>query len=208
MATPILIVVDSDEEPEDDEPVVLMSSEPTRDKSGQEEAEDDEPVVLMSREPTRDKSGQEEAEDDEPVVLMSREPTRNKSNKNEECVVLMSSEPTRDTTAHHFMEVFSPPRVAVSCRKKGLRAFYSIDELTGYDLLSFEGRAEVLQLVKSTKPLYIMLSPPCTMYSALQTMWNLKKWDELTKKEKFAKADCMLDFSMLLARMQVDSGRY
>ena len=113
-----------------------------------------------------------------------------------------------DEPQHDFMEVFSPPRVAIACRRRHMLALHSLDELTGYDLLQFECRARALHLIDACKPKFIMLSPPCTMYSQLQTMWNLKKWDEETKRSKFAVADCMLDFSMFIANKQLAQNRF
>ena len=39
-------------------------------------------------------------------------------------------------------------------------------------------------------------------------MWNLKKWDEATQKQKFAIADCLLDFALQICKRQLSKGRW
>lgn len=106
----------------------------------------------------------------------------------------------------HFMEFYSPPRVAVLLRRMGFRAQYSLDELSGYNFLKFEDRARALRLYETHAPFFVMLSPPCTMYSRMQNL-NFKKMGPLVCEQRFADADCMLDFSMMVANRQVKAGR-
>lgn len=75
---------------------------------------------------------------------------------------------------HHFMEFYSPPRVALPLRRTGFFARYSFDLMTGYDFLKFEDRARALRLYEAHAPFFVMLSPPCTMFSKMQNL-NLKK---------------------------------
>jgi hypothetical protein len=69
---------------------------------------------------------------------------------------------------HHFMEVFSPPRIALVFRQRGYRAQYSFDLLEGHDLLDGAHRQMVRDKIKAHKPKYVMLSPPCTVFSQMQ----------------------------------------
>lgn len=69
---------------------------------------------------------------------------------------------------HLFMELFSPPRVAIPLRREGFLALHSFDLITGYDLLSADGRARALKLQDRHRPFFTMLSAPCTMYSPMQ----------------------------------------
>lgn len=117
-------------------------------------------------------------------------------------IVLDDEEPP-----HHFMEFFSPPRVALKLRQRGLRAQYSFDIETGYDLLSFENRARALRLYQTHRPFFTMLSAPCTMYSKLQNL-NLGKMSPEVRARRFQEAHCMLDYSMLIAKRQVETRRF
>eukprot|EP00435_Cladocopium_sp_Y103_P075707 s119_g63.t1 len=101
----------------------------------------------------------------------------------------------------HFMEFFSPPRVAVSLRRMGFRAHFSFDLLTGYDFLTFHDRARALRVYEARKPSFLMLSPPCTMYSKMQIL-NLNKMNPEVRRQRFQDAHCLLDFAMLLAMKQ------
>lgn len=107
---------------------------------------------------------------------------------------------------HHFMEFYSPPRVAVALQRAGLRAQHSFDILTGYDLLTFEGRARALRLYETHVPFFTMLSPPCTMYSKMQNL-NFGKMPPCLLKKRWADAHCMLDFAMYIAKRQLAAGR-
>lgn len=112
-----------------------------------------------------------------------------------------------DEAPHHFMEFFSPPRVAPVLRRRGFRAYCSFDTLTGYDLLTSQDRARALRKWETHKPFFIMLSPPCTMYSKMQNL-NLKKMKEDVRIRRFDEADCYLNFSMTLAKRQHRNGRF
>lgn len=112
-----------------------------------------------------------------------------------------------DDDKHDFMEVYSPPRVAPVARRALLAASLSVDLTTGYDLAQFQVRRFVVQLVQTHRPTFLMLSPPCTMFSKLQNC-NLKKMDPDVRQRRFAEATLHLDFAMLLARIQAAHGRY
>ena len=85
-----------------------------------------------------------------------------------------------------FMEIFSGRRVTPECERRGLQAGPSVDLRTGYDLRNVGDRARVLALVQRLKPMVLMTSAPCTAYSRLNQMWNLKKMStrELIKNER------------------------
>eukprot|EP00435_Cladocopium_sp_Y103_P074854 s296_g51.t1 len=109
-----------------------------------------------------------------------------------------------------FMEVFSPPRVFFAITRRGLSADVqcSMDLTKGHDFLTVESRAACLRAISERKPKFLMVSPPCTMYSALQRLFNLKKMSEEEKAARFLEADNLLDFAMRLCKMQSDGGRY
>ncbi|CAK9078467.1 unnamed protein product [Durusdinium trenchii] len=125
-------------------------------------------------------------------------------NNNMDIIVLDDDE---DQEQHLFMEFFSPPRVAIPLRREGYWALHSFDIVTGYDFLTADGRARALKLLTQHRPFFTMLSAPCTMFSVMQNA-NLGKMDTATKKRRFAEANCLLDYSMLIARRQIAQKRF
>ena len=120
----------------------------------------------------------------------------------------LARRPPRHLT-DQVMEVFSPPRVLPVATAAGLRGNLSVDLETGWDLLDKPVQYAVLQEVRWREPRFLVLSPPCTMYSALQRSFNLGKMslrgDQLQRR--WAEAHTLLDFSMDLAMIQVRGGR-
>lgn len=109
-----------------------------------------------------------------------------------------------------FMEIFSPPRVFFAMKRLGLEADVecSMDLTKGHDFLTVDARASCLRAVLERKPKFLMVSPPCTMYSQLQRLFNLHKMSEEQRAARFLEADNLLDFAMHLCKVQSDSGRY
>ena len=106
------------------------------------------------------------------------------------------------------MEIFSPPRVVPYAQRLGLRATTSLDLLTGCDILTFQGRSMALTALSQQRPRLVILSPPCTMYSALQHMWNLSKMPAAVREEKLKEAKTFLRFAMHIAETQRAAGRW
>ena len=106
-----------------------------------------------------------------------------------------------------FTEFYSPPRVCLALRTRGLPAHHSFDLATGYDFLCWEDRARALHLQDALQPLFVMLSPPCTMYSSLQNL-NLAKMEPSVRDRRFQDAHCLLDFAMLVAERQIQRGGF
>ena len=104
----------------------------------------------------------------------------------------------------HLMELFSEPRVAQWCSEHCLKAGISVDLKTGWDLHRRDHQELVLEYVRKNKPMMIVGSPPCTMFSALQ---NLTPWS--AEREQRRRRDvALLRFAMKVYRLQVDEGRY
>ena len=81
-----------------------------------------------------------------------------------EMVVILEDDHVPD----HFAELFSPPRVCFAAKQLGLRAHLSMDILNGFDFVTSAGRGAAWRLLERHQPDFIMLSPPCTMFSQLQ----------------------------------------
>ena len=67
-------------------------------------------------------------------------------------------------------EVFSPTRETQVCKKYGLTPGESMDLSTGWDFDRGEDRRQAVKHIKEEKPMVVIGSPPCTVFSQLQTM--------------------------------------
>ena len=126
-------------------------------------------------------------------------------------VVASSSEGGRLPDA--YIEMFSPPRVVPVVREHGRKADLSVDmsrlgcsSCRSYDLTRSGDRYAVLEEIRYRMPRVIGLSPPCTMYSKMQNM-NDGKVCPVEHEQKMIEAHVLLDFAMVIAKVQIDSGR-
>ena len=101
-------------------------------------------------------------------------------------------------------EVFSRPRVTVEARKFGLEAGEAIDLATGWDLMRGGNRRRCMQWIRQNRPQVIILSPPCTAFSRLQ---SLNKWSAKRERE-FWTGSQLLKFAAAVAREQYQDGRH
>ena len=96
-----------------------------------------------------------------------------------------------------------------SVRDKGLKARLSLDLKSGFDLLTIGGRGAALRLLNQHKPQFIMLSPPCTMYSQLQVCFNnFQRMSPLTLQRRQRESRVLLEFAVSLAKLAMQEGRY
>ena len=121
----------------------------------------------------------------------------------ESATTLERGHPARD-----FMEFYSPPRIVPKCLRRGLVAQYSFDKATsGHNSLQSSCRDACLQLLHIYRPSLVMLSPPRTMFSQLNS-WNHKKLSTMIYKQRLATAATHINYSMLIAQIQLRDGRY
>jgi len=76
----------------------------------------------------------------------------------------------------HVAEFYSQPRVVPQARQRGMTAQLSWDILTGWNFLCKRVRSTSLQLLQLPSVLFLVLSPPCTVFSDIQRLWNIKKY--------------------------------
>ncbi len=107
-----------------------------------------------------------------------------------------------DSEPEDLAEIFSVPRVVPFAGRLGLKATYSVDLLTGIDLLHWDQRVAVAAEVQRRRPQLLILSPPCTMYSQLNQFLNFAKADPEQLALRKGVADCLMAFSMHLAEEQ------
>ena len=116
-------------------------------------------------------------------------------------------------------EVYSQPRIAQAAASfnKGdveLQPGWSLDltradPSTGkaWDLSKPEVQSRVVKLVRSTQPLFLIGSPPCTAFSPLQNLSRAKR-DPVIVQAELEAGRVHLAFSMRLYMMQIEAGRF
>ena len=113
---------------------------------------------------------------------------------------------------NHVSEVWSPPRVTKLASKFGLSPGFAYDLVSNdedgnpWDFDKHEQRAKCLTHVMDQKPQFLIGSPMCTAFSALQGLnkWRMDpaKWDALMEKGLRH-----MRFAIKLYRLQAEQGR-
>ena len=106
------------------------------------------------------------------------------------------------------MEVFSPPRLVPEAVRQGLQASVSLDKDTGWDANLPEDRLQLQRLMRDHRPVMLMLSPECRMFSILARNVNLPKMDPLVAEILMTEAVSHVDLCMDLALQQHEAGRF
>ena len=100
-------------------------------------------------------------------------------------------------------EVYSPERIMKEASKFGLVKGLSMDLLTGWDFDRASDRAEAERHQADAKPLLMVGSPMCTMFSTLQ---RLRSWNE-SKQLKYNNAVKHVEWVAKLYQKQHEAGR-
>ena len=100
------------------------------------------------------------------------------------------------STGVDVAEVFSPPRVCAEALKFGLSAGQSMDLTTGWDFRKAEHRKLAEKYVNEVKPLLLIGSPMCTIFSVLQ---NLTDWTS-EKQKRYVESVHHVEFVLKLYR--------
>lgn len=104
-------------------------------------------------------------------------------------------------------EYYSPPRVLPAVRAFGLSGSLSLDILSQWDLRSERLQAVSLNLLNQLQIYFLMLSPPCTVFSSLQRLWNMKHWTPDQWQARWQQGMIHLRHSMNCAAEQHVKGR-
>ena len=96
-------------------------------------------------------------------------------------------------------EIYSPQRVTNEARRYGLKPGEAMDITTGWDFRNQEDRERALRYVKEEKPLVVIGSPMCRMFSRLQ---KLSEWNE-KKEEQWIEAKEHIRFVVEIYREQL-----
>eukprot|EP00435_Cladocopium_sp_Y103_P063462 s717_g25.t1 len=106
-----------------------------------------------------------------------------------------------------LMEFFSVPRLVPVCQELGMQAEVSLDLQTGWDANDPAMRQLAFEAIEKFKPWVIMLSPPCTVYSQLQRLWNESRMDPLEFEIRCQEADGFMEFTKDVATKQSNANR-
>ncbi len=109
---------------------------------------------------------------------------------------------------HNVAEIYSPPRLLPAARRLGLLGSLSLDVLTGWDFRCASARARSLEVFALLGVTFVMTSPPCTLFSVLQTLWNFKRMDARVVEMRMAEAKVFLNHSMDVCSSQDDRGDF
>ena len=112
-------------------------------------------------------------------------------------------------------EYYSVPRVVPAVAAKiiaGGLAFgnpsLSCDLRNGWDFMCPSKRSCTLKLLHVLPVLFLILSPPCTAFSALNHLWNYPKLPLQERDRRIAIGRVFVSHSMQCAMAQWESGRY
>ena len=107
-------------------------------------------------------------------------------------------------------EAFSPPRVALRARERGLRDGWSLDirhadgrTRRRWNLADLSEAEEVFKMVERDKPQLVVLCPPCTKFCNL---WNLVKHG--VPRGEWLEAVRMVNVAVRIAELQLDGNRH
>jgi hypothetical protein len=103
-----------------------------------------------------------------------------------------------------IMEVFSTPHITATAQKMSLKADYAFDVKLGCDLRSPEARKKVRETIKTKRPKFVVICPPCGPFSVLQ---RLRKVRGEAYEKALSEAKELLTFAMEVCTEQHNAGR-
>ena len=110
-------------------------------------------------------------------------------------------------------EIYSPPRIAPLAPKVGLQTGDSFDIRThdqdgqAWDFSNAQQRLKAYNHICKTRPLLVIGSPMCTMFSKLMGL-NRQKMGEARYQRAYKEAVSHIEFALDIYKLQADGGRY
>lgn len=98
-------------------------------------------------------------------------------------------------------EIYSPCRVLAHTSTLSLRGELSVDKLTGWDLNTECDRKRLARTLAQRRPRVLVLSPPCTMFSALQAT-NWFRMQRQSREARWEEAIVHLQLTVFLCTWQ------
>lgn len=100
----------------------------------------------------------------------------------------------------HFAEFFTAPRVLPHILAAGMHGAVAMDLKLGHDFNLWHCRAMAFHVLMEQLPMFIMPSPPCTMFSPLQVCFrNFERMDQEIYQCRLTEAEGFLDITAALA---------
>lgn len=132
------------------------------------------------------------------------------SSTSDDEVEMMEVVPDGPDSRVDVCELFSRPRLVPRCGAFGLLGGASFDfkDDSEMDLGTVNGRAEVWQHLETKEPEVAVLSPPCTLFSALMRLWCRNSMGEVKFQSRRLVAERLLLFAVEIAYFQIRMGRY
>lgn len=112
------------------------------------------------------------------------------------------------TRPQDFAEYYSPRRVAEHVERRGKTAVLSLDLLTGWDFQEDWQRQVSECILRSIRVRFLLLCPPCTVFSDLQRLFNIKRLPPDVWKSRWQQGMTYLEHSMRCAVIQVQAGQW
>lgn len=109
-------------------------------------------------------------------------------------------------------EAYSPPRLTTTAERLGYRHSFALDLTTTnadgekWDLSNRKMQEKALKLLDEEAPWLLMVSPPCTPFSALQA-WNFPRQEQAVVEQKMKEGIQHMAFAVLLCLRQAKAGR-
>ena len=126
-----------------------------------------------------------------------------------------ATEAAANLTGPLGLELYRPPRVLKAWAARGgtlsivlmTLGFLSFDILTGWNFDLAELRTLSFQILHALPVAFLYLSPPCTMFSSLQTMWNKHRMSQAVWDRRWQQAVEWVEHCMQAIRIQVAKGQ-
>ena len=201
----------ADEPARAETPPLPLGDRPAGEKRSREEQED-----LGAKSPRR--SGRKR-EPDEEAIALKEEIEREIADEIEEAMLEEGGESSGLSSLYHLVgydvhvsEVYNPERFKADALMKGLRFGDAFDmklakeDGTHWDLSKPEEQQQCRNILERRRPLLLIGSPMCTMFSRLMQL-NRKHFTDEEWKAKMEDAKAHLRFAFELYRWQQDEGR-
>ena len=108
---------------------------------------------------------------------------------------------------HHAAEFYSQPRVAPVMQTLGLQSVLSCDLLTGWNFEDGHCAQLSMDLLDRLMIDFLILSPPCTVFSELQRLWDFKRVHPAKVQAVWRQGMMLLVHSIECAHRQLASHR-
>lgn len=132
------------------------------------------------------------------------------SSTSDDEVEMMEVVPDDPVSRVDVCELFSRPRLVLRCGAFGLLGGNSFDfkDDSEMDLGTVNGRAAVWHHLETVQPEVAVLSPPCTLFSALMRLWCRESMGEAKYQSRRLVAERLLLFAVEIALFQIRVGRF